>query len=199
MLQIKQIRKRKQWFKLFQQEQNCTERIFTHYRFSWMFFYIFFLILRLCWIYFWLCSSPVCSCSLQHCFVYTADEPQHLNCDASVKDWVEHVKINNTPSIFLLSNKPAFLWGLSLKGPEWEPHESPSNVASSPVYFSLIKPTHTRWHVPHYCLVLHSLFGTTSSRLSFSPPFCSSKWPFSGNVISTGKEGQLITHSVLIR
>lgn len=130
------------------------------------------------WIYFWLCPSPVCSCSLQHCFVYIADEPQHLNCDASVKDWVEHVKINNntpSPPSLLLFNKPAFLWGPSL----WGPRVRTTWVSLQRGLLSLLSsPSLSRSLNTHTLLgmcLAKSLFGTASSCLSFSPLsfFCS--------------------------
>lgn len=92
------------------QIENYTWSVYTHFPTQLH-------ISRFDCLYFWLFSSPVCSCSLLHCFVYIADEPQRLNCDASVKDWVEHVKINNNTPISLLFSKPAFLWGPSLWGP----------------------------------------------------------------------------------
>lgn len=150
---------------------------------------------RFGWIYFWLFSSPVCSCSLLHCFVYIADEPQHLNCDASVKDWVEHVKINNNTPISLLFSKPAFLRGPSLWGPPSENHMSLPPMWPPPLCLFLSLKTHTHAEACvslSLCLVLlHPVF---LPHLSFAPL----KWPFSANVISTGKEGQLITHSILI-
>lgn len=155
----------------------------------------------LCSFYFWLCPSPVCSCSLLHCFVYIADEPQHLNCDASVKDWVEHVKINNTPPpIFLLSNKPASLRGPSL----WGAQVRTTWVSQCSLFLSLYSPpnpltnTHTHTHrLVLYLVLLVFVFSTASPPL-FYLSFALLNWCFSGNVISSAKKGQLITHSILI-